>query len=79
MTDEDFAARRAEIDHAINLAPDPQIGISMGFGLAGEFLIRNLLEIVYVNIGGHNWDMRTYHDRFVYPDPSMGEFDFDLG
>lgn len=79
MNDNDFAALRTEIDHAIGGSPDPQVGITMGFGLAGEFLVRNLLEIICVNIGGIEWDMRTYQGRIVYPDPTMGEFEFITG
>lgn len=79
MNDDDFSARRFEVDLAIDGSPDPHVGITMGFGLAGEFLIRNLLTVVNVNMGGLNWDMRTYRDRFIYPDPTMGESDFALG
>jgi hypothetical protein len=79
MDEAEFEAIKAEIDHTIDLSPNPHVGVTMGFGLTGEFLIRNLLTVVYVNIGGLNWDMRTYRDRFVYPDPAIGDHQFFMG
>lgn len=79
MEDEAFDALRAQIDKEIDALPDSPTGIKMGFGLAGAFLIRNLLETVMVDMVLWKWEMRAYRGRYVYPDPMMGEHEYIVG
>jgi hypothetical protein len=79
MDDAQFEALRAEIDQAIDAHPDAHARVTMGFGLAGEFLIRNWLATLHLDVVGFPWETRTCRDRFVYPDPMLGEFDYIVG
>ena len=79
MDDSQFDAIRAEIDKVIDGLPDKPFGIKMGFGLAGEFLVRGLLATTVVDMVLWKWEMRAYRDRVVYPDPMMEDYDFAVG
>ncbi len=74
-----FELTRSAIDKEIDTLPDRPTGIKMGFGLAGAFMIRSLLETVVVDMVHWRWEMRAYRGRYVYPDPMMDEFDYVIG
>lgn len=79
MEQEAFELVRTAIDKEIDALPNSPIGIKMGFGLAGAFLIRGLLETVMVDMLLWKWEMRAYRGRYVYPDPMMDDFEYKVG
>ena len=79
MDDQEFAELRAQIDGEIDGLSDAPSGITMGFKLAGAFLIRDLLTTREVDMVLWKWEMKAYRGRYVYPDPMMGDQDFIVG
>lgn len=79
MEDEAFTAIRSEIDKEIDALPDKPTGIKMGFKLAGEFLVRDLLTTEQVDMILWKWEMRAYRGRYVYPDPTMDDYEYIVG
>jgi hypothetical protein len=78
MDDELFASYKECVDHDIDADDSGQLGIAMGFGLAGEFLKRGLLETVKFRMLV-DWESKTYRDRHIFPNPWMDEYDHKLG
>ncbi|KRC82074.1 hypothetical protein [Sphingomonas sp. Root241] len=79
MKDHEFAELRAAIDAEIDALPDTPSGIKMGFRLAGQFLVRELLTTEEVDMILWKWEMRAYRGRYVYPDPMMGDYEYIVG
>jgi hypothetical protein len=78
MEDDAFLAYQEAIDADIDNDPSGRAGISMGFGLAGEFLKRGLLKTVKFKMIV-DWESKTYRDRHVFPDPILDEYQYILG
>jgi len=78
MDDEVFEAIRAQIDKDLELDSYGRSGIAMSFGLAGEFMRRDLLKITTFKMIVQ-WETRTYCDRHVYPDPQMDDYGYRIG
>jgi hypothetical protein len=74
-----FAAIKAQIDQEIDALGNASFGIKMGFRLAGEFLERDLLTTVVVDMIPWKWENRAYRDHLVYPDPMMDDYDYLIG
>lgn len=79
MNDNDFQIIRSAIDAKIDALPDRPTGIKMGFGLAGAFLVRDLLETVVADMVLWKWEMRAYRGRYIYPDPMMDDSEYIVG
>ena len=78
MDDEVFASYKECIDQDIDADVTGQLGIAMGFGLAGEFLKRGLLETVKFTMLV-DWESKTYRGRHISPNPWMDDYDYKLG
>lgn len=70
-----FDEARATIDSVIDASGTENFGIAMSFALAGEFMRRDLLEIVTFEFLG-NWDARKYRGRYIIPDPMLDGAEF---
>lgn len=73
-----FQNAKDEIDRLIDDGIVNGLGIAMSFALAGEFMVRGLLETVHFEFLGH-WDARKYRGRYVLPDPMMDGAQFRFG
>lgn len=78
MEDDVFSAYREAIDNDIDNDPTGRAGISLGFGLAGEFLKRGLLKTVKFKMLV-DWESRTYRDRHVFPNPLLEDYEHIVG
>jgi hypothetical protein len=79
MDQAEFDAIRSAIDKEIDALPEKPSGIKMGFGLAGAFLVRGLLETVVADMVLWKWEMRAYRGRYVYPDPMLEDYAYVVG
>lgn len=70
----EFEDIKKHLDILVDFLPDGNLHFRMGFGLAGEFLKRGLLETRQVDMKYGNWEMKFYRGRHVIPDPDMPDY-----